>query len=307
MKYRDFLKNLSIFETLSEEIINMLATGVIEKNFYDKEIIFEENTEGEELYIVYSGSVEIFKNYKCKNEKLLSVFLPGSIFGETALFSKTLRTATAVAKGDTVVLCIRSDIFLKIFKNYSDEGIKIVQRMLLNTIYRLEQTSKELATIYAISQKMLDAVKNIIEVSRFIENILSEIVSVLPDYCSCAIYIFNKFNDEYQLVVQTGNTGKLLKEIYDKEDPIIKNFVENAGNGMVVDNEKFYTYKLSDGKNIFGLLVVLMNAEYELSQENKDILNSISNLVSISIATLSTLQEEKEKIKFTISKTKYSF
>lgn len=306
MKYKNFLQNLPMFSKLSEQVLDIITKNVKEKKFNDGEKIFEERTEGEDIYVVYSGSVEIFKNYGGENEKLLSVLTTGSIFGETALFSKVLRTATAVAKGETLILCIQSSVFLEIFKTYPDEGIKIVQWMLFNTIARLEQTSKELATIYTISQKMVEAVKVMMNVKTFLKNISSEIEFILADRYDFGIYVFNRFNDEYELVSYSNkNSGFTFKEVYDKNDKIIKTILQDKE--VVFDKNKIYTYVLSDIKNVYGFIMILTNIDEQLSQQNKDLLSSLSNLVSISTGSLFVLQEEKEKIRLTSSKTKYSF
>jgi uncharacterized protein (TIGR02266 family) len=73
-----------------------------EETFDDAQIIFEEGSHGDWVYVIESGRVEISK--QVEGEKVvLGVLKPGEIFGEINYFTKTPRTATARAVGKTVV------------------------------------------------------------------------------------------------------------------------------------------------------------------------------------------------------------
>ena len=78
--------------------------------FSDGEVlIYEGEGAGECMYIVLEGYVEVYKNFQKPNVTLLATVGAGSILGEMALFLKGPRTASAVAKGNVLVLEITNN------------------------------------------------------------------------------------------------------------------------------------------------------------------------------------------------------
>jgi uncharacterized protein (TIGR02266 family) len=73
-----------------------------EETFEDGQIIFEEGSHGDWVYVIQSGRVEIAKRVE-GDKVVLGVLKPGEIFGEINFFTKTPRAATARAVGRTVV------------------------------------------------------------------------------------------------------------------------------------------------------------------------------------------------------------
>jgi CRP/FNR family cyclic AMP-dependent transcriptional regulator len=74
----------------------------IEEKYNDGDIIFEEGSSGDWIYVVESGAVEISKIMHGEKEVLLELG-PGEIIGELGFITKMPRTATARAVGDTTV------------------------------------------------------------------------------------------------------------------------------------------------------------------------------------------------------------
>ncbi len=191
MNYKNFLQSLIYFKNISLTTIEKIVPNILEKRFGANEIVFQENSEGDKIYIIYEGVVEVYKNYGKQNQKLLSVLTKGEMFWKASLFHKVCRSATAVVKKNSIILEIDSQFFLNIFKNYSEEGIKIVQSILLNNIFRLEQTSKELSSIYSISKIMIESITNMSDTKTFIKNVSVEIENALSKNFSFGIYLYN--------------------------------------------------------------------------------------------------------------------
>jgi CRP-like cAMP-binding protein len=70
---------------VAEKFIQELQVG---------EVIFEEGSHGNEMFIVLSGEVEIVKN-STDGEKVVAVLIAGEMFGEMALLDTGTRFATA--------------------------------------------------------------------------------------------------------------------------------------------------------------------------------------------------------------------
>lgn len=100
----DLLRNTKLFSQLNEEELK-IVTGYCEyKNYKDEEVIFEEGTFGESLFIVKSGEVRIVKRMEDNKVRDIARFIPGELFGELDLFEESPRTATAIAETDATLL-----------------------------------------------------------------------------------------------------------------------------------------------------------------------------------------------------------
>ena len=73
--------------------------------YKDGEVICGEGEEGNTLYIIQSGSVEVIKNSP-DGEISIRTLTAGDIFGEMALFDRMPRSATVRAVGDAKILSI---------------------------------------------------------------------------------------------------------------------------------------------------------------------------------------------------------
>lgn len=80
------------------------------ETFQDGQVIFQEGTHGDWIYVIEEGSVEISKKLK-GNRVVIEVLPRGEIFGEMAFISKMPRTATATAIGETTVGIIDRDYY----------------------------------------------------------------------------------------------------------------------------------------------------------------------------------------------------
>jgi CRP-like cAMP-binding protein len=99
-----FLKHLPIFSELSPRALSVLEDLVHVRNYKGHEIIFEEGDPGSGMYMIRSGSVEIYAKDENGVEDELARLTPGDFFGETTLtapaprsaFAKTLETTEMV-------------------------------------------------------------------------------------------------------------------------------------------------------------------------------------------------------------------
>ncbi len=80
--------------------------------FHDSEVIFEEDSYGDEMYIVHSGSVKLVKK-STGPEIPIATVEPGEFFGEMALVDNAPRSVSAIAGADqTRLLALNLDKFL---------------------------------------------------------------------------------------------------------------------------------------------------------------------------------------------------
>lgn len=102
----DFLKKVKIkdksfSELLSESEISTLALACLTESFEPGHVIVREGEPGDIFYMIDSGSVDVF--IKSKGSKPVVTLESGKFFGELALLSSDVRTASCIAK--TSVKC----------------------------------------------------------------------------------------------------------------------------------------------------------------------------------------------------------
>ena len=88
--------------------------GTFEKHlrfFNSGEIIFRENEEGNEMFVIVEGQVEIRKATGPSSNKTLTILHKGDMFGEMAIIEKMPRSATAVAVQPTRLLVLNEKLY----------------------------------------------------------------------------------------------------------------------------------------------------------------------------------------------------
>jgi CRP-like cAMP-binding protein len=118
----------------------------IEEKYKNGDIIFEEGSSGDWIYVIESGTVEISKIMHGEKEVLLELG-PGEIIGELGFITKMPRTATARAVGDTTVGIIDPISFEQEFNRLSPD----FQAVLISLATRLKETTETLHLMKKIS------------------------------------------------------------------------------------------------------------------------------------------------------------
>ena len=107
------------------------------EKYQDGQVIFEEGSHGDWIYVVDDGTVEITK--VIDGEKVvIETLKPGDIFGEMAYIAKIPRTASAVAKGNTTVGIIDRNFFDQEFNKLSAD----FQLIFKTVAFRLRKTTE---------------------------------------------------------------------------------------------------------------------------------------------------------------------
>jgi CRP-like cAMP-binding protein len=106
------------------------------ETFQDGQIIFEEGSNGDWIYVVEEGEVEISKKVDGKRV-VIETLKEGDIFGEMAYIDKIPRSATATAKGTTLVGILDRDFFDAEFNKISAD----FQKILKTVAFRLRKTT----------------------------------------------------------------------------------------------------------------------------------------------------------------------
>ena len=92
------IKDKFLSDVLSESEIDTLALATLNESYAAGQSIIREGEPGDIFYMIDSGSVDVF--IKAKGDAPVVTLTSGQFFGELALLSNDVRTASCIAKTD---------------------------------------------------------------------------------------------------------------------------------------------------------------------------------------------------------------
>jgi CRP/FNR family transcriptional regulator, cyclic AMP receptor protein len=107
----DVLRQVPLFESLSEADLQSFAELVRERSYPRGSVIVFEEDPGDALYVVAAGQVKVVLVAEDGREVILSVLGPGSFFGEMAILDEGPRSAHVIAMEESNLLILRRDDF----------------------------------------------------------------------------------------------------------------------------------------------------------------------------------------------------
>jgi CRP-like cAMP-binding protein len=134
--------------------------------YTEGEIIFKEGEEGDRMYVIQSGKVEITKR-TISGDLIIATMESGEIFGEMALFDRLPRSATAKALGDARVLSIDKK---KLFSTITEDPT-LVFKILESMSRRIRRLNEE---FMKLKKDKLDVLKVYLDVDAICNFIMEE-------------------------------------------------------------------------------------------------------------------------------------
>lgn len=105
-----------------------MESGSLGKIFKDGEIIFSQGEEGNCMYVIQKGEVEVLIKGE-KEEMPIALLKEGDFFGEMAIFEHEVRSATVRAKGEARVLTVDKRNFLRRINEDPSLAFRIVETL----------------------------------------------------------------------------------------------------------------------------------------------------------------------------------
>jgi CRP/FNR family transcriptional regulator, nitrogen oxide reductase regulator len=126
MTIAQILKQTPILSPLSDDELEGLAKFAHRRELNEGEFLFWEGDQPQWFYIVEEGKVKVVKQAASGKEFILSLFTPGEIVGEVAVFQGKPYPASAQAIGQTTILVISSQDLLDFLGKNPSVSLKIM-------------------------------------------------------------------------------------------------------------------------------------------------------------------------------------
>ena len=114
-----FLKNVTLFEDLSEEELVIVASRFRERAYVKNEIVFFEEDTGSYMYIVQEGRVKVTRLLPNGKEMILAFHEAREYFGEMSLIDGGTSPATVTTVIPSRILTVTRDNFIELLEQPS--------------------------------------------------------------------------------------------------------------------------------------------------------------------------------------------
>ncbi|MCC6805534.1 MAG: cyclic nucleotide-binding domain-containing protein [Anaerolineae bacterium] len=132
------LRRIEVFHGLTGDQLEQVAAITHSETYRSGAVIVEQDTPGENMYIIAQGQVEILKR-DAYGDLHTALFLgEGQIFGELALLDMRTRTATVVADDDpTVLYVVDRELFDGLCRADTLLGYRLMRNIALDLAFKL--------------------------------------------------------------------------------------------------------------------------------------------------------------------------
>lgn len=138
-----FLKGVELLRSLSAEDLQRVAQMCQIVRYRRAERIFTEDQPGACLYVVMSGRVKIFGSSTQGRSKTFAYLEPGDFFGEMSLIDDEVRSASASALEDSLLIMLKRDDYQKLLMSRPALTMSVIKTLSV----RLRKANKEIEAL----------------------------------------------------------------------------------------------------------------------------------------------------------------
>jgi len=142
------LKGVELFSELNEEQLGMIANLLIVKNYNrDETVVLEGDDSVQALYLIATGSVQVYMTGIDGRETILSFLERGDFFGEMSLIDGEPRSASVRTVTDAKLLVIHRESFLSLIRKTPEIAMALMSEL----CKRLRKANKQIGSLSTMS------------------------------------------------------------------------------------------------------------------------------------------------------------
>jgi len=239
------LRFFSLLKEMSDENLFTIAKKVRELSLKAGEVIFDENDEGDDLYLLEKGSVKIKKETPF-GEQILSRITEGDFFGEMNFIDPATRSAEAVCEEDCQLFAVKRSGLEHLFEKSKEVAVHFYWQFWKSLSKRTREANNLLKTFFEgstaspkppLSQEEISRSKSIsIELDRKIQLLQDRGLSS-KELRLLAAFSREELYNKDDLIFREGDPGDKLYIILDGKVRITKN-IPGAGEEALAILEK---------------------------------------------------------------------
>jgi aspartate ammonia-lyase len=144
---QDFIKEVNLFSKLNEQEIEIISTHFVEKSYVTGELLFRENSNRNNIYVIKAGEVELFKKTPFGEEKRVSYFRRYDFIGEGSLLDDSPHQTSARAISDVKVYKICREKMQEIFAANPELSSKIYSHLAKTIARRMDHANSRMVNV----------------------------------------------------------------------------------------------------------------------------------------------------------------
>lgn len=148
-----FIKQISLFASLSQEACARLVQKLKAMDFQKGDVIVQEGDRGDSLFILESGLVKVVLGHGTDKPQVLARLRAGDYFGEMSLLTNEPRSATVIATVETKALVLQKYDLDELMKQYPSMALHfsrvLSKRLKATSRLKSDQESYAIVSIYS--------------------------------------------------------------------------------------------------------------------------------------------------------------
>ncbi len=145
------LKQADIFAGLSDDHLEMIASLCYMAQFNAGDIVFEQNSDGSELYVIADGEIDIqidpglLPEHDERGPVTIATFRRGQSFGEMALVDSNLRSASAsCAQNETWAVVIPREALMNLCYEQPGLGFHLMRNLAIDMAAKIRASGLQM-------------------------------------------------------------------------------------------------------------------------------------------------------------------
>ncbi len=129
VKTIDILSRTPLFQALKPRQLERLSKRFAEREYPEDEAIVVQGKGGAGFFIIVSGAADVVRVRADGEKTVLNPLGKGDFFGEMALLTDSMRTASVVTTATTTCLVLTRWDFLALLREDADMAVTILQEL----------------------------------------------------------------------------------------------------------------------------------------------------------------------------------
>ncbi len=146
------LKRIEIFRNVSLANLENLSRAITGQTFEDGHVLFNQGDEGNAMYLIEEGCVDIYVMDRSQRERMLRRFEAGEVVGEFSLLDGQPRSARAQANGRIRILALQREVFTMFIQSRPQVVLAMLQYLAGKVRYTTESVETGVEWMTRIGQ-----------------------------------------------------------------------------------------------------------------------------------------------------------
>ncbi len=137
------LRAIPLFSRVNDVDLEDIASHLIERRFTKNSTVVEEGLPGDYMYVIREGRVKVTKASEDGREKIMNFMEAGGFFGDMALLSNEVRSASVKTLEPSRLLALSRRDFIDLLRQSPDLALAVIEELTV----RLRETSEQASSL----------------------------------------------------------------------------------------------------------------------------------------------------------------